>query len=65
MIKNSKSVKKYMSYIICHKCEMCNAHIDGLVYDLKNYAYKIELKGKRYYFCSWKCMRDFEKKYNL
>lgn len=42
-----------------YKCDVCGEHIDSLMFNMEKYAYRSVKKDK--IFCSWTCMRKYEK----
>lgn len=43
-----------------YTCFCCDKYIEPLSFNMEDYAYRI--KGtKDYIFCSWSCMRKFER----
>lgn len=64
--------KRYYKNWVC-KCKNCEKDIDAYEYNgFSNYAYKLpkekirkdayRIVDKYYIFCSWHCLRDYEKK---
>lgn len=55
----------YITRCVCYRCgkEFYPEKLDNWVY--KRYAYKVERAGceKRRYFCSWGCMRAYDREY--
>lgn len=44
-----------------YKCDVCGELIDGLKYNMGEYAYRDWQYDK--VFCSWSCMRKYEKEH--
>lgn len=45
-----------------HKCFMCKKWFFST--DISQWAYKMPYKGNTKFFCSWPCLREFEKREN-
>lgn len=43
------------------ECSNCNNKFSTFLMDMKEYAYKFQYRGEILYFCSWSCMRKWQR----
>lgn len=57
-----KSVTKILTE---HKCKNCKSEIQSIGYNMREYKYKMKYRDKTIYFCSWNCMRKWQRERGL
>lgn len=59
IISTKKGDETWGVFARLYKCDVCGEIVDGLKYNMKDYAYRDWQDDK--VFCSWSCMRKYQK----
>ena len=60
--KKSNQQKSVMKELHCHNCKN---YISTAMRCMSDYAYKTQYRGRTIYFCSWNCMRRWQRERGL
>lgn len=59
----TKLSKEHPTTVI--SCEQCNEPITQMKYSMRDYQYRMQYNGRTIYFCSWNCMRKWQRERGL